>query len=126
MSEPKLTATIRRVSPLASAIDLQGELSGFGENPLTEAYAQAVQEKVHSILLNFTGVEYISSTGIGTLVTLLIRAQREGKKLAAYGVSDHYKRIFELTRIDQVIPIYETEAIALARSERMDLPEREY
>jgi anti-sigma B factor antagonist len=126
MSDQKLTATIRRASPYTSAIDLQGQLSGFGESPLTQAYATAVQEKVHNLLLNFTNVEYISSTGIGTLVTLVIRAQRENKKLAAYGVSDHYKKIFELTRIDQVIPIYETEAIALATIDRMDLPEREY
>jgi anti-sigma B factor antagonist len=126
MSGEKLTASVRQVSPFTCAIDMQGELSGFGESPLTEAYARAAQEKFHNILLNFGSVEFISSTGIGTLVTLVIRAQRENKKLAAYGLSDHYKKIFDLTRLDQVIPIYETEAIALSNADRMDLPEREY
>jgi anti-sigma B factor antagonist len=70
-------------------------------------------------------MSYMNSFGIGMLVTLVIRAQRENKKLVAYGLSDHYRKIFELSRLDQVIPLYEKEANALAASERYDLPERE-
>ena len=126
MSENKLTATVRRVSPFANVIDIQGDVSHFSESALTEAYTQAIQDKVRSVIFNFTRMDYMNSSGIGMLVMLLIRARREGKNIVGYGLSEHYCNIFELTRLDQVIPIYSTEEIALASAEPFDLPEREY
>ena len=64
--------------------------------------------------LNFTGLEYMNSGGIGLLVTLLVRANRAKQKLLAYGLTEHYRQIFELTRLDEAIGIYDTEAEALA------------
>ena len=75
---------------------------------------EASQGGVKVIGINFTGLEYMNSSGIGVLVTLLIRAQRNKQKLRAFGLSDHYKQIFSLTRLDEAIGIYDTEAEALA------------
>ncbi len=55
----------------------------------------------------------MNSGGIGMLVTLLVRANRQHKKLAAFGLSDHYREIFELTRLDEAITIYDNERSAL-------------
>jgi anti-sigma B factor antagonist len=126
VAENDLNVTIRRISPYASVIDIQGEINSFSEKALADAYAQAVHDKVHTIILNFTNLSYMNSLGMGMLVTLLIRAQRENKHLVAYGLNQHYRNLFSITRLDQVIPLYESETVALARSERMDLPEREY
>jgi anti-sigma B factor antagonist len=126
MSESKLTATVRRLSTSADVIDIQGEITSFTDNTLSEAMTRAIQENVHTIIINFTNMTYLNSIGIGLLVTLLVRARREGKTLAGYGLSEHYRKIFELTRLDQVVPIHSTQEIALASSEPYDLPEREY
>jgi len=75
---------------------------------------QASAGNVHAIILNFTGLEYMNSSGIGLLVTLLIRAQRQRQRLLAYGLSEHYRQIFELTRLNEAIGIYSSEAEALA------------
>jgi anti-sigma B factor antagonist len=48
------------------------------------------------------------------LVTLLVRANRQRQQLLAFGLNEHYRQIFELTRLDEAIGIYETEAEALA------------
>ena len=56
----------------------------------------------------------MNSGGIGLLVTTLIRAQRAGHALRAYGLTDHYRQIFTLTRLDEAISIYEDEASAVA------------
>jgi len=66
------------------------------------------------VLLNFSSLEYMNSSGIGLLVTLLIRANRQGQKIAAFGLTDHYKDIFELTRLDEAIKIYDDESAAIA------------
>src|SRR5262249_6883854 len=54
------------------------------------------------------------SSGIGLLVTLLVRANRQEQKLFAYGLSDHYRDIFSLTRLSEAIHIYGSEGEALA------------
>jgi anti-sigma B factor antagonist len=48
------------------------------------------------------------------LVTLLVRANRQKQRLAAYGLTDHYRQIFELTRLDEAITIHDDEPSALA------------
>ena len=47
------------------------------------------------------------------LVTLLVRANRAKQRLLACGLNDHYRQIFELTRLDEAISIYANEAEAL-------------
>ena len=59
------------------------------------------------MILNFTGLEYMNCGGIGLLVTLLVRANRAKQRLLAYGLTEHYRQIFELTRLDEAIGIYD-------------------
>jgi anti-sigma B factor antagonist len=66
--------------------------------------------------LNFTGLSYLNSGGIGLLATLLVRANRRSQRLMALGLSEHYRQIFELTRLDEAIGIHDSEAEALAPS----------
>jgi anti-sigma B factor antagonist len=65
-------------------------------------------------VLDFSGLQYMNSSGIGLLVTLLVRANRNRQRMLAYGLSEHYRQIFELTRLDEAIAIHETEDAALA------------
>jgi anti-sigma B factor antagonist len=48
------------------------------------------------------------------LVTLLVRANRQKQRLLAYGLNEHYRQIFELTRLDEAISIVADEDAALA------------
>ena len=56
----------------------------------------------------------MNSSGIGLLVTLLVRANRMHQQLLACGLSEHYRQIFDLTRLDEAIAIHEDEAAAIA------------
>ncbi len=114
MSQAKATMSVRKASNQASIIDIQGEVTAAAENALMDAYTQASTGGAHAIILNFRGLEYMNSSGIGLVVTLLIRVNRQKQRLLACGLSDHYKQIFELTRLNEAISIYATEAEALA------------
>src|SRR5262250_3293441 len=114
MPQAKIIMIAKQVSPTTSIIDIQGEVTAFAENVLTSAYAEANTPTTRNIILNFSGLEYMNSSGIGLLVTLLIRVNRQKQRLMAYGLSDHYRRIFELTRLNEAIGIYESEADVLA------------
>jgi anti-sigma B factor antagonist len=113
MPQAQVTMDVRRVNNDASVIDIQGELTAFAEEVLMDAYNQASDGKVRAIILNFEGLEYMNSSGIGLLVTLLIRVNREKQRLLTYGLSEHYRSIFQITRLDDAIGIHDSEEGAI-------------
>jgi anti-sigma B factor antagonist len=106
--------TVRQTSATTSIIDIEGEISAFAEQPLMDAYTRANGAATRAFILNLSRLEYMNSGGIGLLVTLLIRIQRQKQRLLVYGLSDHYQHIFQLTRLNEAIGIYDGEAAALA------------
>jgi anti-sigma B factor antagonist len=111
--DTNLSTQVRKAVDGVTVIDISGELNGYGEEALMEAYTAASNGRTKSIVLNFTDLEYMNSSGIGLLVTMLIRVQRNKQQLLAYGLSDHYQQIFELTRLNEAIAIYESEDAAV-------------
>lgn len=113
MPQAKIEMHVRKVTPTASVIDIQGEITAFAEQVLMQAYSEASTPGVKAIILNFNDLEYMNSSGIGLLVTLLIRINRQKQQLLSYGLSEHYQHIFELTRLSDAIKIYATEDEAI-------------
>jgi anti-sigma B factor antagonist len=114
MPQANVVMNVRKINNTVSIIDIEGDVSAFAEDILMEAYSEANSPTIRTIILNFKGLEYMNSSGIGLLVTLLIRANRQKQRILAFGLSDHYKHIFELTRLNEAIGIYDTEADVLA------------
>jgi anti-sigma B factor antagonist len=114
MPEISAKMNVRKISPRTSVIDIEGDMTAAAEEALMEAYAQASTPTTRTIVLNFSALEYMNSSGIGLLVTLLIRVNRQKQQMRAYGMSEHYVHIFELTRLNEAIEMHGTEAEALA------------
>lgn len=114
MSKMNLSASVRRANSAACIVDINGEINAQSESVLMEAYNQACLSGTRSIILNFSGLEYMNSSGIGLLVTLLIRVKRQNQRLLAFGLTDHYQQIFELTRLNEAIGLYPGEKEALS------------
>jgi anti-sigma B factor antagonist len=104
---------VREADGDARVIDITGDVTVASEDQLMDAYARASSDGARAIVLNFSDLAYMNSSGIGLLVTLLVRAHRQGQQVLAYGLSDHYRQIFELTRLDEAVGIHDTEADAL-------------
>jgi anti-sigma B factor antagonist len=108
-------ASVRAVGdPGMITIDLVGTIDGGAEAALDAVYAQCDAHAARAVGLDFTRVEYINSTGIALLVSLLAKARRDDRPVAAWGLTEHYREIFQLTRLDDAIAIHSTEADALA------------
>ena len=114
MTQGTLSMEVRRIDDQVAILDIQGEITAASEDALGEAYAAAAADGTRAVILNFSGLEYMNSGGIGLLVTILVRANRAKQKLLAYGLTEHYRQIFELTRLDEAIGIHETEDAAVA------------
>lgn len=108
---------VRRVSDATSVIDIRGEVTAASEAPLLEAFSEASSGATRAIGLNFSELEYMNSSGIGLLVTVLVKANRQRQRLFAYGLDEHYRQIFSLTRLDEAIAMSDTEQEAVAASE---------
>jgi anti-anti-sigma factor len=103
-----------RHQPSVAIIDLQGEINTFAEQVLNEAYETAASQQPEMILLNFSQVEYINSTGIALIVGLLKRARQTNCSLTACNMSEHYREIFQITRLTDYLHLFSDEASALA------------
>lgn len=107
-----LKAQVRH-QPGVAIVDLSGEINSFGEAALNAAYVEAERQGNGAILLNFTNVDYINSTGIALIVGLLARARKTHRKLLACGLSEHYIEIFQITRLVDFMSVFPDETSAL-------------
>lgn len=112
MPTTNLATNIREMPGDIRVIDIKGEITSFSEKEIADAHEKA-GTGAKAVVLNFEGLEYMNSGGIGLLVTTLIRAQRAGHDLRAYGLSDHYREIFSLTRLDEAISLHDDEEAAV-------------
>lgn len=113
MAASNLQMDIRQLSDGIRVIDITGEITASSEDQIADVHGRA-GAGAEAVILNFEGLDYMNSGGIGLLVTTLIRAQRAGHHLRAYGLSDHYRQIFSLTRLDEAISLYDDEEAAVA------------
>lgn len=101
----------------AAILRIAGDVTSGSEAELMAGFNRAIDEGASAVVLDFTAMEYMNSGGIGLLVTLLVRAQRGGARLLATGLSDHYRQILALTRIDEAIEIHDDETAAIVAAE---------
>jgi anti-sigma B factor antagonist len=113
MQANHLEASVRR-EPGGVVLDLRGEINGFGQEALDAAYAEAEAKDPETILLNFEEVDYINSTGIALIVGLLAKARASRRRLLAYGLSDHYVEIFDITRLSDFVSVFPDEESAMS------------
>lgn len=97
-----------------AVLDLAGDITSQASADLMAAYDEALAADPAAVLLNFTAVEYINSTGIALLVGLLARARSERRRLLACGLSPHYLEIFEITRLADYMTVVPDETAAAA------------
>jgi anti-sigma B factor antagonist len=113
MSKANVMMNVQKMENNTSVIEIQGEINAFAENALMDAYTQASTQGARVVILDFSKLDYMNSSGIGLLVTLLIRVRRQNQRLLACGLNEHYRQIFELTRLNEAIVIYPSVAEAL-------------
>ncbi len=103
-----------RIDGNTALIDLSGDINRLAEPVLNDAYNQASAAGCTNLILNFAGTEFINSTGIAVIVGVLAKARQESRTVSACGLTDHYRHIFEITRLADFMPMYDDEVAALS------------
>lgn len=97
----------RELPPDITAMTLTGRLIlGNRLKEIEHAIRQRIQQGARKLVLDFSGLDYIDSSGIGAVVACIAVMQRSGGTLAVVVGDGHVKQFLELTRLDRVARTY--------------------
>ena len=88
--------------------DIKGDVTALSESPLNEAYEKAKAEGVNKIIMRFKEDAYINSGGIALLIQILAETKKNNQTAGITGLSDHFKKIFNMVGITKFAKIYNT------------------
>ena len=94
--------------------DVQGDVTAFSEPFFNQAYKNANDQGASKLLLKFTEDAYINSGGIAILIQLLAQTKRNNQQICITGLSNHFKKIFNMVGITKFAQIYNTVEDALS------------
>ncbi len=113
MPKPKTETRIRQKGQ-AVIIDLIGDVTTQGQDAVKQAFAQALDHNPTHIFFNLGRTDYINTSGIAVLISLVMEAEKSGRQVGLYGMTPHYRKVFELVRLPLYAEMFESEAEALA------------
>lgn len=87
-----------------------GESAAF----FAQTLDRALSNDTGHVLVDFSKINYIDSTGIGELVGYLGRFRDASRKLILINPSERIRKLLEVARLLELFPIYETVEAALA------------
>ncbi len=96
----------------ADLLKLAGIIDRSAQEGMEAAYDEA--RSGGAVVLDFTNVTYISSTGIALIVGLLAKARAARRTVRAFGLTPHYQDIFKITRLADFIDLFDNQETAVA------------
>jgi len=97
-----------------TALRFEGDIASTSKDAVLGAYQSLPKEANKLVLLDFTKVDYINSSGIALVIQLLMEAASAGQKVSACGLSAHFTKVFTMVGITKYAGLFPTQADALA------------
>jgi anti-sigma B factor antagonist len=105
---------ITRTADGIPVIQLSGEVDAYTCSMLRDAMVEVIEQGHPMIVVSMADVEYIDSSGLGTLVGGLKRASEHRGRIAVVARSGQIRKVFEITGLEKVFPLFDTEKDATA------------
>jgi anti-sigma B factor antagonist len=97
-----------------AVLRFEGDIASTSKEAVLGAYQSLPKETTKLILLDFTGVDYINSSGIALVIQLLIEAANTSQKVYCFGLSPHFTKVFTMVGITKYAGLFATQTEALA------------
>jgi anti-sigma B factor antagonist len=91
-----------------SVVDVKGEIDVYTAPKLREKLIELVSEGSYDVVVNLEGVDFLDSTGLGVLVGALKRVKAHDGNLSLVCTQDKILKIFKITGLTKVFPIYDS------------------
>ena len=96
-------------------LDISGDIDLAHSPAMRKVLLGEIKEKhTRKVLLNLKNVRYIDSSGIASLVEGLKASRDNGGRLILFGLSSSVREVMELSRLQKIFEIYDSEEQALA------------
>jgi len=93
--------------------EIIGRVDSSNATELGNAMDKAVDEGTNNLVLDLSGVDYMSSAGLREMVRILKRVKRGGGDLRIANPSERVKEVLELAGLDTIFQIYPTQVEAV-------------
>ncbi len=91
-------------------LSLRGPLTMENVAPFLNAVRR---EGAPTMILDFTGVPYLDSSGLGSLVSAYTSCAKSGRRVALTGVNKRVLKVFEITKVERIFLMFPTLSDAL-------------
>src|SRR5690606_24147533 len=93
----------------AHYLSIEGDLIGDEVGPkLVEVVSDAIQEGTRTFVIDLSEVRYISSSGIGLLITMLTKMRNVGGEVYLTSPSEHVKKLLIITKLNNIFTVYDS------------------
>jgi anti-anti-sigma factor len=95
-------------------LSFTGDIASTSKDSIMEAY-HGLDAGIVNVLLDFTGVDYINSSGIAIIIQMLLEAHTAGhRRIGIFGLTPHFTKVFNMVGVAKYATISPDEATALA------------
>lgn len=109
-----MNISARRVDQ-ATILDVSGNIDMSNSPEVRKALLQEIRSKrAPRVVLNLTGVQYIDSSGVASLIEGLKAAKELGSRLILFGLNESAREVLKISRLLKLFEIYDSEAQAIA------------
>jgi anti-anti-sigma factor len=96
-----------------AVISIKGDVTATTVEEITNAYHSDGIPDAPKILIQFDKDCYINSGGLASLIDIASEGRKKKQKIHAYGLSDHFQKVFRMVGLTRVIPVFATEEAAM-------------
>jgi anti-anti-sigma regulatory factor len=107
----------QRQEGLLGFLDFPRDVTAQTRETAYGAYNELARAKVKLLGLNFDATDYMNSAGIGLVISLVEDATQAGRKVYAYGLGSHYRKLFSMVGLTERITLVADEAEVKAKAE---------
>jgi anti-anti-sigma factor len=87
---------------------MEGEININTAVQLRKDFEEIIKNNNKKVLMDFSAVSYVDSSGLATLIEMLQRLKKIGGKLRISNMDQKVKNIFEVTKLYKFFEIFET------------------
>ncbi len=99
---------------LVTVLRFEGDIASTSKDAVLGTYQALPKESNKLVLLDFSKVEYINSSGIALIIQMLIEASNSSQKVYAFGLSPHFTKVFTMVGITKYAGLFPGQSEALA------------
>jgi anti-sigma B factor antagonist len=92
---------------------LEGEININNSPELRKAFDGLIEKSQKKVIVNFSAVSYIDSSGLATLIEMFQRLKKIGGSLRFSNMEQKIRNVFEITKLHKLFEIFDTQEAAL-------------